>query len=284
MNLDGVTAWWQGLPSYAQVGIPVAGVGIVAFIALHKGGQLGTQVVGPFGTSSGSGATGPVPTTPPKTPDNPNPSPPITSPGQDPTTPTYPGPYQYGTPGPSVPPIFTLPAGQTGGVYGGTASASGAPFTLDATGHVPQSEIDALNAAYNSAPPWVRAMGSTLGRVNGGGPALTPITTINNAGQVNVADPSGYAPPSIAQQIAYNPAYALTPAQQAQALAVQQYNSDLITPPNVNAYTIATGEAFMNPSYAATHTAPSNGYRPGMGGRGPVAIANPIPYGPVLNM
>ena len=84
---DDLAAQYSALPSWAQIGIPVAGLGGIAYIALHKGGGATSVVSGPgvsAGASNGGGgnnaSTG-------------GSAPPISSsPGGGGTAPSQPGP------------------------------------------------------------------------------------------------------------------------------------------------------------------------------------------------
>lgn len=71
--LGGFMEWYQGLPQYAQIGIPVAGAAGVFLIVKSKGGA-GSLVSGPFGSSTGGGtAGGPLPNPAGSPPPNPAP-------------------------------------------------------------------------------------------------------------------------------------------------------------------------------------------------------------------
>ncbi len=95
--LEDIVAKFQALPPIAQIGIPVAGVGGVAFIALYHKKTTGSYVPGPTiasGTSAGGGgipATGSVPD-------------PAPAPGINPVIVPYPNPtVSPASPGPTLP-------------------------------------------------------------------------------------------------------------------------------------------------------------------------------------
>lgn len=124
MALDDLVAQYQSLPTWAQIGIPIGGVGVVALIALHKPSSSGDIISG-GGTSTGGsnpgGDTG-AGTPPPQQP-TPPPPPVITQPPSKPpdqTPPDYPQ-----APPPILPPQTpTITPNPNLGAYGSQINAA----------------------------------------------------------------------------------------------------------------------------------------------------------------
>ncbi len=179
---DDLAAQYSALPSWAQIGIPVAGLGGVAFIALHKGSGSTAVVSGPgvsAGASNGGGGNNSSAG---------GSAPPISSnPGG--------GGTPQSQPGPSAPPINFI-----------------GPPTQNTTTNL-------LNEAYGSAPPPVGTIlanqqgpGQNLGTIiQGVGNMPNVSSTATFGGQPGIA---GYVGPSggVPTQGAWDPATGISQA------------------------------------------------------------------------
>ncbi len=168
---DDLAAQYSALPSWAQIGIPVAGLGGIAYIALHKGSSTST-VAGP-GVSAGASNGGAGASAGSSTPaDN---SVPITSsPGGGGTAISQPGPsvYQPVTQAsPTTSYATPTPTAVSVGQYGNTVPMVNNPTVVQT------AEQSSSAAGINSF--WASQIPSLL---NGGSPGTMFGTVVNDAG------------------------------------------------------------------------------------------------------
>ena len=145
---DDLAAQYTALPSWAQIGIPVAGLGGIAYIALHKGSG-GTAVVSGPGVSAGASNGGGGGNS-----SSGGSAPPISS---DPGG----GGTPQSQPGPTAPPInFTGPPSTLPGVnYFGDYSSLIAPLTT-ANPNASQAAVASAAAELTYAPTFSKSIAS----------------------------------------------------------------------------------------------------------------------------
>ena len=243
---DDLAAQYGALPSWAQIGVPIAGLGGIAYIALHKGSSATSVVSGP-GVSAGAsnGSTGASPSAPssPSAPISSSPgggATPISQPG-----PTTPSPVSVASPTPST--GLTTPTTAT--ALPATPGVN--PYTIPISGALPPAwqttaGLDTLPYSTQSIAQGGYSPTSSQAELVAKGQTYTSPNGVQYSGPsvASSLGPAGVTPAMYRQMdqgelmnaLAYGPGNNATTYTQAQKVAYAQTLVPGITMPEINAF------------------------------------------------